>query len=152
RTRRMSKGRGLRFGLVVALGVVLHAALTEWAWRPLHAEGAAQSLLGPLIGLDDLVQFPGKTVASALRLRGGTAWLVAVALNAGSLALLAGWLRGRPATRRAPDPPIPSRRAILIVGSRIVLGGAAAAVGYGLTAGPRWFGVTRRELSLRGLP
>lgn len=53
----------------------------------------------------------------------------------------------------APPRPVPSRRQFLAVGARrAVVVSAALAGGYAFAAEPRWFDVTRRRFTVRGLP
>jgi predicted MPP superfamily phosphohydrolase len=154
---------GIRFGLFTAAAVTASAVFVQTVLRPLHAGGCLQSLLGPLNGLADLLQFPGtNALQRAYSLVGylpsTTAWFIVLALNAifyfvGGFVfrILWCWMIGpRPAGVATPERS--SRRRFLGLGVKALGGGVAAGVGYGLIVEPRRLEVTHRRIALRDLP
>jgi predicted MPP superfamily phosphohydrolase len=154
----------MRFGLATAALVAAYAVLVRIALEPWHARGRWQPLTGFLNGLNDLLQAPGVFIAQETRLPVGypatyPGWLWVLLANV-PVYLLAGVLgraaysRSKAAIARGEAPAnIPrgkmiTRRGVL----KLAGGGAAGLLGYGLLAEPRWFRVSRRELTLKGLP
>jgi predicted MPP superfamily phosphohydrolase len=152
--------RRLRWGLGTAAVVVLFIALVRTVVMPLHAAGIGQPVTSVLNGIGWLLHLPGATLAFGLIGTGSPyalkTWLIGLALNVPlyflvGLALRVVWLQVRP-RRRSSTPPDPARRRFLTAGMRLACGAAAAGVGYAFVAEPRWFTVTNRTITLRGLP
>jgi predicted MPP superfamily phosphohydrolase len=157
----------VRAGFLTAAVITAYAVCLEGLLKPLHARGHLQAVLDCLNALDRLLQLPGTHGSYRLGLREGhhytlQAWLISRLLSGAVYALAAfvvraGWLlavRPRPAeaARTTPPAPVLSRRRFLGAGMKVLGGGLAAGVGYALVIEPRWFGVTRRVIRLRGLP
>jgi predicted MPP superfamily phosphohydrolase len=153
---------GLRWGLLTAAGVFFYGLLVRGLSMPLHAIGIGQPVTAYVNGLGWLLHLPGGTAAGALGLASSPynlqTWLIGLALDV-PLYFLVGllaravWLRLRPHAEPAPvADSAPSRRHFLRTSLRLVGGSAAAGLGYALAAEPHWYTVTRRTISLRGLP
>jgi predicted MPP superfamily phosphohydrolase len=154
---------GVRAGWITAAAVTAFAVLAYWVVRPLHEHGEGQPVLAFLQGVDCLLQAPGLLVAEYLGLRAdhhtsAPVWFFSLALNAviyfviGRRAYVHLWPRLRPAVLAPPSGGVVSRRRFLAWGVRGLGAGAAAGLGYSLLVEPRWLGVTRRQVSIRGLP
>src|SRR6516165_2926592 len=150
--------RNVRFGLWLAAMVTAYGVLTYWIFRPLHAQGFAQSLLGFLNGFDQILQAPGLWLAATVGVRSGHhsspgAWFFRLVLNAIGYFLvglaLAGvwrWSGGASCARASRSVPTTqgpaiSRRGVLLTGIKLLGGGALAGLGYALVGEPRWFQV-----------
>lgn len=161
------------FGLATAAVIAVYANLAHWLLLPLHARGYGQSSIAYLNALDHLLQAPGYQVVSRLGHQSPyhhmvwRRWLFSVGINALvdfviGCALRLVWLRTRTSKVAADASFVPtgesltsserSRRHFLRTGLRLVGGGAAAGLVYGLAVEPHWFRITRRRISIRDLP
>jgi predicted MPP superfamily phosphohydrolase len=154
----------VRFGFWLTAAITAYAQLVFWVFKPLHARGLGQPLLGFLDGLDYFLQAPGLMAALGLGLRDGHhfslfGWLFGLVLN-GIVYFLAGLLlaalwQWAGATSPRPPPAVgsaPSRRGFLRTSLKVVGGGAVAGLGYGLVVEPRWFQISHRVVPIRDLP
>jgi predicted MPP superfamily phosphohydrolase len=145
----------LRWGLVAASAAVLFAVLVRLVGMPLHAAGVGQPVLDYLNGLGWVLQVPGSTAAYLFHLSPspytrGT-WVAGLALNMPFYFLIGVFVRVVWFRTRPRPAPLPARRRFLKAGVRLIGAGAVAGLGYAF-AEPRWFGVTHRSFTLRGLP
>jgi predicted MPP superfamily phosphohydrolase len=153
-----------RLGLLLTVPVAAYSILSYWVLRPLHEAEVCQPLLALLMGADHLLQAPGLALADRLGLRTAhhtttTVWLFSLMGN-GLVYFLAGFLARAWSRRAAPSAPgadttVPTsctRRCFITGGAKAVGVGVAGAMGYAFLVEPRWLGVSRREIPIRGLP
>jgi predicted MPP superfamily phosphohydrolase len=144
--------------------------------RPLHQQGICQPVIAFLLGLEELILFPGLMSAQLVGTRFHhhttlRAWIISLAVN-GSFYLLLGFVcralwkrtgRSVPAAGSSADAAIaPSqspartryltRRRFLARGTQVLGLGAAAGLGYSLLVEPRWFTVTHHDVPIQDLP
>ena len=142
-------------------------ALAELVAAPIHASGRAQPVLGYYIGATHLLSMPGFTVSGLANLRYNDAWsrrgfAVEMMVNLVFWTVVAlAYQRMRRRLAAAPvfvsDTPEPvapraiSRRTLLVGGGRALAASGVGLGAYGILAQSRWFEVTRRQVSIRGL-
>jgi uncharacterized protein len=156
-------------GVITATAFTVLAVLVCWVFRPLHLKGYGQSVTGFLIGLDHVLQVPGRIIASRLlhlhfrpeqRFDEWLAWLacgVPVYFLIGYFSALLWRCLTPPGAPSRPTPGSapqtrPTRRRFLGTAVKLAAAGAGVGFGYALVAEPRWFVVTRRTLPVCGLP
>jgi predicted MPP superfamily phosphohydrolase len=175
---RSARAAALRLGVALASGIIAYAFLVKWVLRPLHQHEVWQPFLATVLGLEEVLLFPGRIAAQFMGLHLHhhatlRSWVFSLGIN-GTLYFLAGlaWATFR---RRSPRPfeskntsacenpqkELPhvadtpghlSRRRFLTGGTRMLGLGAAAGVGYSLVVEPRWFTISRHDVRIQDLP
>ncbi len=156
-----------RKALWVSLVINTFIVLAELFTSHLHNAGYAQGVLGFVDGAGHVLQLPGFTAGDVLGLRPGHRWTIqafwmqlAVNLWVWWIVFIA-WYRwknrvvrqieSRPVEERAQAGEQVSRRSLLVSGGRGVAMAGMSIGSYGFFAESRWFEVTRRQITIKGL-